>query len=340
VPSSRVLVHLINVNYRHDSKDVFREGLIDIQIKLEERYYTSVQAFSEDMAAVFSSVIGFTTITNVTDAEHQLSEVAHSSLTGEQKEKKKLAKRIIKSIQPLFDDALRKESDLAGRPFEREVPNLETLLDQKLQTRQPPSTSGDGVQQSIEADMVTGEQLNGTINGTMPLGNGLIKGNDNMHLAPTPEDNGDDPHAAQDDSAVEAAIAAQLGQDTAHAHKSNMDADAMDIDQMRPDDVHTAPPTPPGSDQDLLGPIHHGGIPWYMKEFDPEGTTVYEEQWTGPQVLRDMSEELSELDDEELNGLADPEAMMLGDGGGPETVVSEAAHKAARNKRRRNRGAR
>ena len=56
------------------------------------------------MAAVFSSVIGFATMTNVGDAENQLNGVTHSSLTPEQKEKKKLAKRIIKAILSTFTE--------------------------------------------------------------------------------------------------------------------------------------------------------------------------------------------------------------------------------------------
>ena len=49
--------------------------------------------------------------------------------------------------------------------------------------------------------------------------------------------------------------------------------------------------------------LAQGGIPWYVEQFDPDGTTIYEERWTGPEVLRGMSEELSEMDDDELQGL-------------------------------------
>lgn len=287
------------------------------------------------MAAVFSSVIGFATITNVGDAEHQLSGVAHSSLTTEQKEKKKLAKRIIKGIQPLFDEALRKESDLAGRPFEREIPNLEALLDQKLR-RQTATAGNDIVQQTIEAGTSAAEVgLDHQDEAPTVNGGDTAKGDHGLHLAPTPEDNSDDIHAARDEAADEEAIAAQFGQDAIHAN-GRPGHDPMDVDH-EADNGRAAPPTPPGSDQDLLGPIHHGGVPWYMKEFDPEGTTVYEERWTGREVLRDMSEELSELDDDELNGLADPEAMMPADGTAPETGVSESLQKAVARKQKKRR---
>lgn len=306
---------------------------MELQTRLAENYYTSVQTFSEDMAAVFSSVIGFIKITNVSDAEHQLSDVAHGLLTSEQKELKKLAKRIIKGVQPLFDDALQKESDLAGRPFERDIPNLEALLDQKLRTQRPVFAGANGVQNSIE-DGVSGGSVeteqHKAVFGVNSLTHGnAAKGNESINHAPTPEELSQDHQLARDEAADEAAIAAQLNLDTM---QMATDGDGMDVDGNQAGNARVAPPTPPGSDQDLLGPIHHGGIPWYMKDFDPEGTTVYEERWSGMEVVRDMSEELSELDDEELNGLAGSEAMIA------EAVVSEALQKVVRNKRKRNRG--
>ncbi|KAJ4286280.1 hypothetical protein N0V90_013314 [Kalmusia sp. IMI 367209] len=328
-PIAPLLEPILERAAMYDGKDVFKEGLLEIQAKLDEMYYTSVQVFSEDMAAVFSSVIGFATITSVTNAEHQLSDVAHSSLTVEQKEKKKLAKRIIKAIQPLFDDALQKESDLAGRPFEREMPNLEALFDQKMHPQPPTSAGGDGVQESIESEVPNVSERLGQVSAVeQRAGFDASKGNEATVHAPTPEELTEDHHPARDEAANEVAIATRSAQGTV---KVSMDSDMMDIDQVRADNVRAAPPTPPGSDQDLLGPIHHGGIPWYMKEFDPEGTTVYEERWTGREVLRDMSEELSELDDDELDGLADPEAML------PGTAVSGDVQKTVRNKRKRNR---
>ena len=66
------------------------------------------------------------------------------------------------------------------------------------------------------------------------------------------------------------------------------------------------PPTPPASfseGQQLL-PLAQGGIQWYMQPFDPIGTTIHEERWTGRELVRGMSEELSDIGDEELRDLA------------------------------------
>lgn len=301
-----------------------------MQIKLSENYYTSVQSFSEDMVAAFGLVIGLAAVGNVAESEDQLSDVVHGLRTAEQKEKKKLAKRILRGVQPLFDDALRKESDLAGRSFDRDGPSLETLLDQRLLTQRQTPIATNGVHSSVEETPggTAGFDLAHLTAGTKSSnGPNASKGDWSVHHAPTPEELSQDTQAARDEAADEAAIAAQLNQD---AIQTAADSDMWSAGRGQADSSRVAPPTPPGSDQDLLGPIHHGGIPWYMKEFDPEGTTVYEERWSGLEVVRDMSEELSELDDEELNGLAGPEAMI------PD--ASGKLQKVARNKRKRNRG--
>jgi NuA3 HAT complex component NTO1 len=44
-----------------------------------------------------------------------------------------------------------------------------------------------------------------------------------------------------------------------------------------------------------------------MQPFDPIGTTIHEERWTGRDVMRGMSEELSELDEDELKDLVEDE---------------------------------
>ncbi|KAF2738415.1 hypothetical protein EJ04DRAFT_532398 [Polyplosphaeria fusca] len=319
-----------------DSKGVFSEGFNSIQTKLEEKYYTSVHTFSEDMAMVFSSVIGFATITNVEDAEHEMSGVAHNSLTAEQKEKKKLAKRIIKGIQSHFEVAQRRENDLAGKAYET-LPDLEALLDQNLRRQQAVSR----VEAFQPASELAGtNKMNRDTQGDEVMANAddTSAKEDGIRHAPTPEDDTLDQQRLHDEASDEAAIAAQLGQDALHA-SSNGDThmDAMVIDQEQADGqiAGTAPLTPPRSEKDLLAPIAHGGIPWYMEAFDPVGTTIHEEKWTGREVLREMSEELSELDDDELDGLADSDDFLTTGGTVAEGNVPVQLEKKKQKKKRR-----
>jgi NuA3 HAT complex component NTO1 len=331
-PIPKILQPILTKAQALDPKGIFAEGFDELQRKLDEKYYTSVQSFSEDISSVFSSVIGFATITNVGEAEHQLSDVAHSSLTSEQKQIKALAKRIIKAIQPGFEDALRKESDLAGKPLERELPDLEALLDQRLGR----SSASTELNHTVRPSTETGH-VNGTENGQLVPGHleKSPKSHGTLQLAPTPEDNSAEDHHrdSRDEAADEAAIAAQFSQDAMHSTAP----EAMEVDhQEAPSGGAVAPLTPPRSEKDLLAPLANGGIPWYMEAFDPVGTTVHEEKWTGRDVLRDMSEELSELDDDELHGLVGAESMQLTDGARPESETS-AIQAVARKARRRSR---
>jgi NuA3 HAT complex component NTO1 len=63
------------------------------------------------------------------------------------------------------------------------------------------------------------------------------------------------------------------------------------------------PLSPPILQGDQQHPLSQGGIQWYMQPFDPIGTTIHEERWTGREVMRGLSEELSELDEDELKDL-------------------------------------
>jgi len=295
-------------------------GFIDLQVKLDERFYTSVQTFKEDMIDVFKDG-------RSVEAELDMNNVAHSTLTAEQKDTKKLVKRILRGLQPLFEDALRKESELACRPYEQ-LPDLETLLNQSLQ---PKASAEESVRQTTETDQPVAEQDDEMLLDGEPEAAAAAKPEE-MQLAPTPDDNASDPHrTAHDEAADEEAIAAQLGQDSMHASNNGEPRiDGMDLDQVH---GNGQPLTPPRSEKshDALA---NGGVPWYLSAFEIHGTTVYDEQYSGRDILRDMSEELSELDDDVLDGLADSDPVVPPDSDAVE--VKKAATARKRQKRARN----
>ena len=351
-----------------DPKNVFFDGFKSIQTKLEERFYTSVSTFSADLASVFSSVIGFATITDAREAHYQLNGVSHSSLTPEQKDKKKLAKRIIKAIQGPLEDATRKESELGGKPFEKELPNLEALLDQSL--RRQAARIAPAVGETIEGSIVVISKHNSSdhtegaradqettmtdaVNYKLAV-NGFVNGNNSLHRAHTPNTNGTTKvngishevtyntviklqTSPKEDTNLNLSTDAQFENITTSAGAEVVPA-LSNSGSTNPSTSNPEPLTPPRSEKDLLAPLAYGGIPWYVEPFDPVGTTIHDERWTGREVLRDMSEELSELDDDELNGLADPDDMLPIDGMLPETGVSASAQKSGRKAKKRWKG--
>ncbi|KAM7189268.1 peregrin [Rhypophila sp. PSN 637] len=49
--------------------------------------------------------------------------------------------------------------------------------------------------------------------------------------------------------------------------------------------------------------LSEGGVPWYLKSFQLQGTSAVEEEWTGRQAVRSLSEELTDMDEETLEHL-------------------------------------
>lgn len=285
------------------------------------------------MAAALSAELGFAAVTNINEAEQQLNQVSHSSLTSEQKEMKKIVKRITKVLQPHFEDAIRKESELAGRPYEK-LPDLETLLNQKLQRRSSVLSHDENIRQTTETDQPNvGQVHKGVLDGEEAAAIG--QKSEEIQMAPTPDENGADADRTHDEAADEAAIALQLGQDALHVSQTQAQGDGL-AENHGHVDGRPEPLTPPRSEKNLLNPLGNGGVPWYFETFDVHGTTVYEERYTGREVLRDMSEELSELDDDELDGLANSDPVRSLDTA--ESNVAAIKKAVARKRQKRSRG--
>lgn len=262
--------------------------------------------FSRDLGHVFRCVVGLEQIKDVGEAHRLLADVVprDDSLTSEQKDVKRLAKRIVKAVQPALDDAFAKEAELVGGNLESEKASVNQLTGS-------PSHAND-----IRNDDTANS---GYVNG---VADDIGAGHRNA------------PFTAKTDDRVP--DEAQSGKD-------------VDITGNKMNGHDTSPSTAPFVNGLSNGKAHHlsaapvlveddsktqGGIPWYMEPFDPCGTEVHEERWTGRDVLRGMSEELSEMGEDELNELG-----PSSDTGKEE--AEEAATKARQKlaaKRRRKRG--
>lgn len=294
------------------------------------------------------------------EEQPEQGEVAPSNegLTLEQKERRRLAKRIVKAVQPGLEDATRKEAELGGKPFAKELRDLDLLLESSAQSRRGSmAVSLDDDMKQIH-DQVTkqllissrqagdtataGERSKVEMNETMSHAADKLTAIGSVHGATsntpslaTPADTQDGSTTARTNesektSALDKSADPMILEDS---HMNDAPSDkAAQLNGIPPaeagtqggnDDTgpsivrHPAPPTPPmSSEEDLLAPLSQGGIPWYLEPFDPVGTSIQEERWTGREVVRGMSEELSEIDEDELKGLVDVEMDMADDGEG------------------------
>lgn len=308
-----------------DGKGVFREGLLSIRKKLEERYYTSNAVFSAELASVFTSEIGVQPAGDTAELQMQISGRA-PELSLEQREKRTLAKRIIKAIQPALEDAIKKESELNRKPFEKELKELDQILENSVRSREN-SVAGSAEPVGAEGT-IKPEGSNGVETRT--------EGGDETNAKPEPQEEPhatalpekDEDHDMPDADATQppakeappeaathgpekqtADVSSTTAESTAEAQPMvNGDGKMHPITSPQaPKEAPVSqkgPPTPPLSSQgDQQLPLAQGGIQWYMQPFDPVGTSIHEERWTGRDVMRGMSEELSELDEDELLNL-------------------------------------
>lgn len=298
---------MANKSYSLDNKSVFRDGLFKMREALEVRFYVSVAPFARDLALVLARVIGMSGVANTTEVETKIDEDRNTKkdLTQEEKEIRKLAKRITRAIQPALDDASRKEAELCRRPYEEDLQDLGQMLDKNM--------AGSVVSSREELEANDAPFLNGN------LTNGVSQ------LSTTePMDLDKDTISASDnalDSALQNHIASGSLVPSKHSSPQFQltpasDDAALGINDGRsnttPRDASPSkPPTPPMSaGGDLPTPLSLGGIPWYMEPFDPAGTTIFEERWTGRDVQRAMSDELSDINEDDLSGLIDGDMDM------------------------------
>jgi NuA3 HAT complex component NTO1 len=359
-----------------DGKGVFKQGLLSLRKKLQERYYTSVAAFSADLASIFTSEIGVQPAGDTAELQMQISGRA-PELPLEQREKRKLAKRIIKAIQPALEDAIKKESELNRKPFEKELKELDLMFENSVLSRRgsveegsaEPAEGETHIDNQVPSEVPDGMQQN--VGGKAEISAKVEPQEESSSSAlPGKAEDTPVPDAGNEQSIPDAQVqdtpmtdSAELAAPAAVAEPENQiapaasatiptSAEAQQEAEPSKEELNSPPLlaqpaesqkgliTPPPSFQgDPQHPLSQGGILWYMQPFDPVGTTIHEERWTGRDVMRGMSEELSELDEDELKDLVDDEmegysAPIDTAAAASDAQTSETAVKVHRTRRR------
>ncbi|KAI5306727.1 hypothetical protein KEM56_007426 [Ascosphaera pollenicola] len=303
-PIMKLMWPILDKAFKLDNKThYFTKGLMHVRDKLNMRAYGSISEFSQDLANIFTEELG---ISSVTDTGQLLAQMDGRPTEAdlELRNKRKLAKRITKAIQPSLEDILKKESELSGRPFERELENLDAMFSGGvLAQREKSEISNDEAVQPIQqpenikaetdaqGDAVFYEELQA----------------DKPASQPEPRDEEvsteDKSEMREDDHKPIPPASGENDADGAAATDTNLSAADH---KTEPVDVRPSTEVP-DTDMHEPNPLSAGGIMWYMEPFDPIGTTIHEERWTGREVLRDMSEELSDFDEEEIREFIEDE---------------------------------
>jgi len=309
-PIPPLLTPIVEKAVKLDPRGVYKEALSGIQDRISNRYYSSVNTFFTDFAKIFEEDIGFDA-SNLAN-EQALRERPQGQIEDpEQRDRRTLARRIVKAAYPVLQVALLKESELNGRPFEQQMKEMDDLLF----SRRPSFIEGLTVANTID--------VNGDRDVEMADISGISK-NESQDIPIESIEN----HIGQNipvEPQLNSIAATKVRKHPATNGLIEHTPPASTNGHLKPDNINTEvdPPSDPAAPQDPTGTAElvqpptppmstkgpqqntliQGGIPWYVEQFDPEGTTVYEERWTGKDVLRDMSEELSDMDEDELEDL-------------------------------------
>lgn len=293
-----------------DGKNVFETTFASVYEKLCKRVYTSVQDFSKDLLSVLNEALSLPQPNDANDTGLANGESHHTAPLHDFKPKKALAKRIMKAVQGALEGALAKENELLGKPAGTAISSLNTQIEENTARVHRivsgivgAATMANGI--TTDDDPASIQQLDSRDSDIDPAIAQLARGSRSAHtksakksarrLTPdsNPLTNGND-HMDEDEHDTD--------NNNNHHHHHRTDLINISKDE---------PPTPPSSAGGDARSLSAGGIPWYLEGFDPDGTTVYEERWVGREGAQSLSDDLSDMDEEELSGLVDNKEMGL-----------------------------
>lgn len=296
---------------RLDSRGVYHDELAQIRSRLRERYYSSVGVFLSDFAKIFTNDIGFDA--SDMSKESALYERPEGRIDNvELRERRILARRIMKAAYPLLQEAMRRESELNGRPFEQQMREMDTMLLSRTYSMTEEGDesllAGKTEPHSVDEVPVVGKQephdvpvdsiensIRSVQDPRVAAESANVKPTHLLEHTPPASNNG---YASLNTTMVNGERD-QILRRSQHADAQPPSPPLSLRDQAHVTEPATAAAKAQAADSESLayGP---GGVPWYIEPFDPVGTTIFEERWTGKDVLRDLSEELSDMDDDEL----------------------------------------
>ena len=243
-----------------------------------------------DLGCIFSDISGLENVRDISEAHLILatSMPREELLSDYNKELKKLAKRMAKAVQQPLREALFREVELSGDPDEKRLQDMRHVPDKEMNERAPQHvrlllemlrSEGTALEESLHGDHSDGGEK------PVPAHSEAPAGDDSGRR----EDKREDLVATNGARRPLRPMIVLEAEKEAQPNEEVGEAGALDA----------------GSDK--LNESSHfvslGGTPWYLEHFAPLGTSLQEEKWFGPDVVRGMSEELSEMDDEELRGL-------------------------------------
>ena len=332
-----------------------------MQARVDERFYVTALSFAQDIGEVISAGIA-SPPKEEEDGEEgldTLDALPSKDMFSDIRERRKLGKRILKAIQPYLETALRVESEISNKPYESLQKELEALIGASLDTgRTPAGTGAEKQDGDDEEDTIMVDAPDSSEITVKSVFHGSDSATADADVMDTAEDRDGDEGGNIEVNTSRFGIAKHGDTDDVEISRRKSKRGAV-VNGVEPSETppdgnefvtlarpaQTEPPTPPQSNgsfgKEPGDPLAEGGILWYLKAMKPEGTSIVGEHWAaGRDAVRMLSEDLTDLDDEELKGLvADVngtvEAAVLEAEAAAEITASPNKSKAANKPKKR-----
>jgi len=268
--------------HRLDIKTIFTENLYRIKQKVQDRFYTTTLDFTHDICDIFRVGIHTEPAPKPETSPAKESEKSSPSKKTvlDLRGRRSLAKRILKAVQPQLEFALRAEADITGKVAETQLKEFEQAIEGALATG-PDSISLGGSIGDAEGD----RDIEMTDAGEHKTnGHSKIKSDVEMEDADAPREDDVDAIIAVADDTIDTGALAEVNGNVSpskphiNGNKSANTPPDTNGYSAAPDHMQPAPPTPPVSTRDISSDhvdfLTKGGIPWYLKDFQPEGTSL------------------------------------------------------------------
>jgi NuA3 HAT complex component NTO1 len=319
------------LGFAQDLGDVINKGILTLPKDLEPAHHVPGSDEAEEAAP--APAIDINNSSNSTVGS-QFADI---------RERRKLGKRILKAVQPLLETSLQVESEISTKPSEGLQKELEALIDTSLDIgRQVNGTShsvpDEGAEDTIMLDApdlssephttVKSEPLTRESGITSNDGDVMdtAENDDDDEEVDEGEDDNDDEEREEGDSievntvglgimtnrpAVGLGITQEMAVKTVRVNTtitSETPPNSTGSFVVMAEPSQEGPPTPPQSNGSLgnepADPLSEGGVLWYLRALEPHGTSILEEHWAaGRDAVRTLSEDLTDLDDEDFKDL-------------------------------------
>ena len=319
---------------------MFEQTFSTVQERLDDRLYIAVIDFAVDLTIPLAEAMRPPNNVEMPDLSLSNGTTHSNTLSNDFKQKKALAKRILKAIQIPLEGVLLNENELRKRPADEDLGRLGRMLKgedreahntvERLSESRYHTANGDAnhgtdasateVRESPPASSDIDPAIASISGKTSRTGSGKShkKAARRLTPEPTPQIN---------------------GANTTNNHDQEMVTDLIST-HPEVNGAKAEPPTPPSSTSDEIALPFSGGVPWYMDAFDPEGTTVYEEKAEIDHGPHSVSDDLSDMDEDALSDLVEDKAIKTGAGSNkrrpraPSTTTAKASKSTVKRRKR------